>query len=375
VKVSRATGYLMRTARLVLAIVLILAAAGFGAFLAAGYGEDDRGRSWVRAHLEIVRSQLAGLKVHLRKYKQAHGRFPTNDEGLAALDNFDAVIEPRLPQFAGATQEYPQVYCRFFWPAVRRVAEMYHNEDPENRERLLQELPTVLSGYLLAEDADLRGVRPFPVRLAIGEGDNVYILSSAGVLSPWFIPYVYENRRGLDPARFRDSPAEEDGERRYSVAVDDGVYVYSVGAQEYAAKLDRLWWRDNWPRFAGVGLLLAAVVMLVVFLRRVRWGRKAALAVTVAAAGAGAFVGTAARVTCYIMAPLFYRRDPQMLARRRELLERYRRRGVIGQEAYEKALSAMELKLGEPPAKAPGPSASRPTTSGPSQDSPGREGR
>lgn len=45
----------------------------------------------------------------------------------------------------------------------------------------------------------------------------------------WGIPYIYENRAGLDKKIFKDSPVKYDTRHRYSVKVDEDVYFYSVG--------------------------------------------------------------------------------------------------------------------------------------------------
>lgn len=80
----------MSRGRKVLVFIAVLALAAIGTFLAAGSGSDDRGVHWMRSHLDAIRSELDGLAGHLRRFKEKHGRYPTNDEGLAALDTFEA---------------------------------------------------------------------------------------------------------------------------------------------------------------------------------------------------------------------------------------------------------------------------------------------
>ena len=66
--------------------------------------------------------------------------------------------------------------------------------------------------------------------VATSVSDTAFPISEAGVYSHWLIPYVYENRRGLDPSQFAGSPADRDHGRWYSVQADEGIYAYSVGA-------------------------------------------------------------------------------------------------------------------------------------------------
>ena len=51
---------------------------------------DDRSISWIRCHLDIVQSQLHGLAGQLQEYRKAHGQYPSNDEGLGVLTNFES---------------------------------------------------------------------------------------------------------------------------------------------------------------------------------------------------------------------------------------------------------------------------------------------
>jgi hypothetical protein len=49
--------------------------------------------------------------------------------------------------------------------------------------------------------------------------------------------------------------------------------------------------------------------------------------------------------TCYVMRSLFYRRDAQMVAQQKELLEKYRSRGLIAEATFRKAVAALEKPL------------------------------
>jgi len=243
------------------AVILIAATAGVGAFLAAGYGHDGRGMSWLDEHLAFIRKQLEGLKDSLRLYKEAHGRYPTNDEGLAVLDTFESRFKTR---FALPKQEMRGAYGGLlggsgFWPRELEIClevfRIRNERSPETADEFFSTCRIQPSQALSLKGLDLSRLGDewsvYDLEMAIDRNNNLYVLTPGGVVSPWHIPYVYENRNGLDAALFADSPANDDGRRRYSVEVDDGIYVYSVGGQSYAEEYDAAWRRRNVPRFAG----------------------------------------------------------------------------------------------------------------------------
>jgi hypothetical protein len=57
-------------------------------------------------------------------------------------------------------------------------------------------------------------------------------ITPSGVLSWWGEPLIYENRRGKSPSEFVWSKLDHDLKREYSRKVDDGIYIWSVGAME-----------------------------------------------------------------------------------------------------------------------------------------------
>ena len=105
-------------------LAIIVLGATSGAYLIAGYGQDDRGQWWLRSHLTIIRDQLDGLRNHLRRHKEAHGRYPTNDDGLAVLDNFEARFtvyfyrDPAEP-LDSLRSLHRGGYGRFWWQTSR----------------------------------------------------------------------------------------------------------------------------------------------------------------------------------------------------------------------------------------------------------------
>ncbi|HUT56255.1 MAG TPA: hypothetical protein VNA25_00105 [Phycisphaerae bacterium] len=338
--------------RKVIGCLMAVLCAGVGGYLASGGGEDDRSEAWCRWHLEVIQAQLTDLKTLLVEYRNAHGRYPTNDEGLAVLDNFDARFVVRCPR-ALPSRDLPPLHALFstYRGKVREWLSEFrreHGRAPRNQEELEEAGPgLLLETPGIADPNDL-----IQIELAIGKGDKLFLLSPAGVLSPWQVPYVYENRKGLDPKLFADSPANRDPKGRYSVRVHDGIYVYSVGGELYVQDERQLWWERTRPRLVGVALLAAAVALAVFVVRG-----KAIVLGLLAVAGPGALgfaVGTGHYLTCYIMSPLFYRRNSQMVARQKELLGKYRDRGVITRATYDRAMSAIERGAASQPATADG---------------------
>ena len=162
---------------------------------------------------------------------------------------------------------------------------------------------------------------------------------------------MYENRNGLEPAKFAFSPANGDTKRRYSVLVDEGVYVYSLDGQVCAETLDKLWWEDIGPVIVGLSMIAAALVATIMLF--VAGGRRIAIAAMVTPALLGGFFGSI-RSTCYAMDPLFSRRDPKMVVQQKDLLDKYRVSGIISEETYRKSLAGIEpVKLQEPAAPKP----------------------
>jgi len=339
-------------ARRVGALLLIVPLAGWGAFLAAGYGEDDRSQAWLRRHEAIVGNLLGEIKGALLAFRQAHGRFPTNDEGLAVLPEFASSFTFGVYLDAGAGPDeipsLPTWFGRQLWSDPRDVLSRYKasHGSPKNEEELL----AALDLYRPAEDpAD--SVR-YETKVAITSRPSVFPLRKGQVLSPWWMPYVYENRRGLPAEGFAGSPADTDTARRYSVKVGEYVYVSSIGGQVNADALDRLWWADaGWRAFGGCLVLLAAV--LVVLLRSSKGKVALGTVALLLSSSAGVGLHKLSWVTCYLMMPMFSYRSPEMVARREALLRKHRDTGVIGRETYEKALAAMRL-TGDRPTTAPG---------------------
>ena len=205
-------------------ITVIVVAGAVVGFLVAGFGDYGAMGSRRERHLKLIGQQLSSLKVHLRKFKDVQGRYPSADEGLGVLDNFASrmkVVMFRLPQ------EY-------------RISDLYSHE---------------------------------------------------------------------------------------------------------------LWLTDVMIRCGGAGLIVLALVLIWWKMRYQR--RKPVVAGLVILALVGAIANGGQQTMCYVSIPMFSRRDPAMVSRRIELLDKYRAAGAISDETYDKSLESMGLKSVEPPTTRP----------------------
>jgi hypothetical protein len=315
-----------------------------GAFLAAGYSTDDRNVSGYQADLNLVQNQLAEIKTLLQAYKESHGAYPSNNEGLAVLDTFAT----RFPLTLHSEKDKRDVELSrlMTWATWETWLGSRGGSGPEDRPRPgcrfpsnAEEFGRALPHVYLPSPGDGGAASAFTIDIAFSPIGRVFVISPAGVLSPWRIPYGYENRTGADPQKFQGSPADADTWGRWSVRVDDGIYIYSTDGKAWAAGHDTAWWGHYLPRFFGGALLLGALVAgLVIF----RTGGRANLWVLLVAALAGGTASTVFTATCYALSPLARYPSARAVAEQRELLDKYHERGVINDETYAKAVTALE---------------------------------
>jgi hypothetical protein len=325
--------------RKVVFIVLIVPLGGIGAWLVAGDDRDDLAQGWLRSHHEIIQDQLADQKDHLQAYRKAHGRYPTNDEGLAALDNFESRFKAYLRRDQDDSPDELAVFDgvprRGFWQGIKSVV--------QDARRALGRAPGSASELFGTPADDLLGggaAQLQTVQVAVTKRDNIFLVSPAGVFSPWQLPYVYENHRGC-AAAFADSPAERDEKGRFSVRVDEDIYVSSIGGEHYAGEIDALRRADLRTRLIGGGLILVAVVLVALLFRAKARAGIVGVVALLASGGAGVAYNSLSITSCYIMSPLFRRRDPAMVVRQKELLQRFHAAGAINDATYRKSLSAL----------------------------------
>ncbi len=283
----------------------------------------------------------------LHEYAATHGRYPSNDEGLAPLAKlFDTQITIThvgpwmLNEWSNPYDTFGE--ARELLTIITRYADA--------RELSLDEPLTICAeeiGYFpYAEDGgELRLVW----RGSNDDPERFFIIDHAGVYSVWKYPFMYENRRGLPAEAFANSPVNDDPEGKFSIEVDDGIYLYSVnawGAARHVPELGVI--RPVWSMAITGGILVTAGLVTLVLPWRGHgstWGGLCLLG----ASFLGMFIVIpTARTGCYeVMMPI-PPRDPEMIAYQKQLLDQYHARGVINDEAYARLVRAAEASPGQP---------------------------
>ena len=172
----------MKKGHLIYAVIVLILGGGLGTFLLLGYGQDQPPRLWwLQQHLLTVGQQLAEIKSHLQVYKKAHGSYPTNDEGLAALDDFRA--RAYVVFDADGIHRY-SLGSRGYANLERSIAAWSHKAGhlPGNAE----ELEEASGAFAIApenarifegSDRTMRG------EIVIGDGGDFFFMSPAGLLT------------------------------------------------------------------------------------------------------------------------------------------------------------------------------------------------
>jgi hypothetical protein len=315
---------------------------------------------WRVDHLTVLQEQMAQLKELALEYRQAHGQYPTNDEGLAALDTFVSRFKFTLYRATDSNNLFDSNLCRFpldFQRHLKIYAEVLRKEPgrlPSPGQVAARSIQNLFSEEPKKPE---KPYQAFAAELAIAKNGEVYIITPGGIDSPWLLPYIYENRNGLDASAFAHSPVNRDAAGRYSVRVDDGVYIYSVGGESFAQVVFVQKALATAIGAVALALFIAAIVYAV---KNVRQAKRRAVAFS---SSWSAIFGTllVGLAVMFVSVPgghnealLFSKYEPTMVVRQRELLDKYRGAGVISEETYRKSLAAVEpVKAQEPAAPKP----------------------
>jgi hypothetical protein len=339
-------------------VVLMGALCAGGAFLiydGIGYAQDTRTAHHYEEYrkewsLKAIALPLPAIERALRAYAERHGQYPTNDEGLAVLvDLFDTRI---VLAHDGPWQDG---WGWHEWDDINGATEHLFMAMERHTAGELDAAGSCIGptderrSYYPTCTLELDGDREYTF-IWQGEPGNLtcfFLADEAGLYSPSAQPYFYENRRGLDAQAFAHSPANTDTERRYSVTVDDGIFVYAPEGQYLLPTPHPLMLR-TWAEFGVGGLCLAGAVGLVFW-------PKTGLAFLLCRIVALIVFGYLSmrldpRIMCYEQAgiSLFYSRDPEIVARQKELLDEYHARGVINGETYARLVRAAADGPGQP---------------------------
>lgn len=160
------------------------------------------------------------------------------------------------------------------------------------------------------------------------------------ILSPWQEPFMYENRRGLPEDKFSDSPVNQDKKQNYSLKVDEGIYVYSLGSMDLYLEYNdftKKMWRT---RIISIGVLIIFIFLFIISKKPTAKTNTIKAIRTVLSSIlflASVIIGIIPLgVSCYKMTYFSPYRRPEMIAQYNVLLDKYRQRGVITDATYQK---------------------------------------
>lgn len=226
----------------------------------------------------------------LATYRQQHGRWPTNEEGLSVL------------------------------PPLRF-------------------------------DCDIRSAGPRELRHwhRFMCDTLTHARSGAGILTPHLVPYFYENRLDARENAFAGSPVDDDSGRDFSIAIADGVTVWHVDGRAMRAERTALAWEEG---TVSVALLLASFALAILWFRtrdrdldagKIKEGpwyvARGVLAVLLALA---AFLLVPLTTPHGHANALRLDRRPKLVEACEEALDFYRDRGVLAPETRDRLAQAMK---------------------------------
>ena len=245
-------------------------------------GEMDQGRMREDYYLHRNGYLMYATGEYVKRYEREHGRYPSNDEGLAAVAE-----------------------------TMERDQEQEHGWDKIPDE--------VWRGLIRADVADGR------------------------ILSVWGDPLIYENRRGLPKRAFAASGVADDPHGQYSVKIDDGIYVWSLASRDQAQALAG-YARRSWIVVICFALGIGVSLFLYVVMGRRTWARfvisvlSGITAVLLTLAIAFPVVMRACYDRPYHAGKRTLRLTKEYLA----VMDAYHERGVISDASYTKLRKAME---------------------------------
>lgn len=239
--------------------------------------------------LETTRDQLKLIADQLHEHHKVKGVYPTNDQGLMSIKNKVITKQRKLNMADFSRQAYAYSRMR---------------------------------------------VRP------------------SGLLSIWGDPFIYENRNGLSKSAFSHSGVNVDKEQIYSIQVDDGIYVWSLSAQQQYNRYKYWHGRLN---VAYAIVIIVSLVFIALFISscwrvsrrlanrveralKLGWSMLSGLLVALFVFFFFMPLGAA---TCYEMS-VMWAREPKLTKDYIAIMQKYRDKGIISNQAYNKLLKALD---------------------------------
>jgi len=188
-----------------------------------------------RHHYSYLRScqrHLEDVELLLRKYKAAHGRYPTTDQGLAVLDGYAS-------RFGIERSPTP------FWHGPTKLLGMPWPTTEEKLRSLMN------PGRVMGGNDDFSNPKLPGLEAGICESGYVYVLYHCEPLDGMKAPFIYENTQAGGKSCI---PADRFG--MFSRNVDAGVRIASPGSR---AIRESIW---PWEREQIVFWSLMTVLVL-----------------------------------------------------------------------------------------------------------------
>lgn len=294
--------------------------------------------------LTVFHEQLEGLGVLLKEYKTEHKNYPTNNEGLVNLNQFDSLHQIFI------LIEYDDIYKNFGirWRNDDNVLKQFINHQ-KSTWLLPKPKPDLFLGVLIKESNLSEYIQ---YTMGIRNDGIGYILGSIGPVDRWsLMPYLYENRNGLASSALEGSVINNDNQRNYSIIVDEGIYVYSIAAMSDAHQYNQLEKEIEKNKILSFIIIIpSSLLFIILFLKLFISDKKRTLkyvAILIAIDIVLIVVITPGKyhptMEDYCFGRTTYIRTPGLVNQQKEMLDLYRKNNVINQETYDKQIAALEL--------------------------------
>jgi hypothetical protein len=294
----------------------------------------DRHTRQSNYRIGVVKREMAQVRSQIEAFKLKHGRYPTNDEGLSVLDDFAGRFRMPVPDYelTGHKMRLSEAVFNFMMDHDDKLPSSTTDVNSVFQNMLRGRVPsTPILEYDVAATADYRWVCVF---------------NAAGLLDAGGVPYVYENRSGMDKAMFAHSLADTRGDKPWSIKVDRDIYVYSLaGFSIYEGYVT--------SRREVFLIVAVPVTLLIVFTILYRRARKRTAdgsspsAIIFNGLALSVLIGLfcAPAISCYVPSLRWGERGRASIQTRLDLLKKYHEKGVISDATFAKAKEAMEAEL------------------------------
>lgn len=287
------------------------------------YSEDqirksNIGESNFKRNYEVEARNLFTLSAILNYYKEKTGKYPSNDEQLMQI--------PIFKEIAGIKQ------------GIYYLDNKFKLDMPDTYKEF---------NKILGENNTYNYKMPISV-------------SSDGILSPYAIPYILENRTGTAENNFNFSPLNNKNlkSEKYSLKVSENVYIYSPSALYYAYQDLQLEEKINNQKQQFLTLRNNSIVIMIILtvLFFIKYGfsslkknfaSMAELLISCATIGIIAAITVPQAIThCYRPAPFkLPQRDKNTVDLCSELLEKYKQNNIISEAAYQKLKNSLTKEI------------------------------